>query len=675
MLSLEKDPGNQSLVNEIFRAAHSIKGGASYLNLARVIEFTHKLENILDNLRKGMLLVTPAVVDVLFHATDVLKQLINCFVQNGNDEGVDIQKIMGELATIEGPGGVDTKKKKEKPAPEASSGGGSEESTVLDVFYSTGMQHLDVLEAVLREAAAGKSGREQYDRLFRAFCGIKTASVVMQEQGLKDLADRAAQAADQLRQGLLKESPAVLEFFQKILEVVHRHLERKRKDPSIRFDAASLLSEAQYFAPASGTVAGRTEGGAEGAVRVQGEQTIRVGEGKLDHMMNLIAELIIVRNRFNILSKSDGGRRDVSLEDLGDATATFSRISNELQLLIMDIRMIPISTVFNKFPRMVRDFAKAASKKIELVIEGEQTALDKSVIEKIGDPLVHLVRNAIDHGIEPPGPRAKSGKSETGKVRLAARNEGENVVVEVEDDGRGMDPEALKRSAIAKGLISEEKARSMSPEEAIDLIFEPGFSTAETVTDISGRGVGMDVVKSNIKRLNGEITIKTEVKKGSLISIRLPMSLAIVKVLMTGVGNALYSFPLSSVGMTVRVSAQDVFSLGAKGKAIHLHGKTVMVEPLSDLLGLPAGPSVNGKISIVLLAVADKQFGVLVDRFYEQQEIVVKPLEGLLNTPCISGSAVLGNGRICLVVDVVELMKLALLRHEHFSKERGDPHV
>ena len=390
------------------------------------------------------------------------------------------------------------------------------------------------------------------------------------------------------------------------------------------------------------------------------DTTIRVDVQRLDHLMNLVGELVLGRNRLSqivSLDRNEDGREDFS-HQLNDTAAQIDFITTELQTAVMKTRMVQIGRVFNRFPRLVRDIAREFSKEISLVISGEETELDKSIIEEISDPLVHLIRNAADHGVESADVREKSGKTRQGTISLSAGHEGNHVIIEVRDDGAGIDPEKLKQKAIEKGIITPEEAHDMKTEDTYGLIFLPGFSTAQRVSSVSGRGVGMDVVKTNITKLNGINTVESEVGKGTRFTLKLPLTLAIIQGLLVGVGGETFAVPLSSVLEVVRTSRSEVSTVNGR-EVIRLRETVLPLVDISEILNVPGRDTGVKSFYTVVVGVANKKFGIVVDRLIGQKEIVIKPLGAYLkNIPGIAGSTILGDGRVIMIIDAGELLRL-----------------
>jgi len=396
----------------------------------------------------------------------------------------------------------------------------------------------------------------------------------------------------------------------------------------------------------------------------KGATTIRVDHEKLDHLMNLIGELIINRNRYSMIARALAeGQEDVPdiAQQLTETTYAMARISDDLQDTIMKVRMVPVHTVFSRFPRLVRDLSRKSGKQVELITEGEETELDKSVGEEIGDPLVHLIRNSLDHGLEPEDERIAAGKNPKGHVWLRAYHKGNSVAIEVEDDGRGIDPEKMRQVGVKKGLVTAEEAKLLDDRQAVDLIFAPGFSSAEKITDVSGRGVGMDVVKTNIKNLKGNIQINTEPGRGTRFTLTLPLTLAIIDALMVQVGKDVYAIPLDAVSETTKIEVERLSEVNHR-KALTLRGEVLGIIELSDLLGLPSNPDQREILPVVIIHDNDRRLGIVVDRLLERQEIVIKPLGQYLNTfeiRGISGATIMGDGSVVLILDPHEVYRLA----------------
>ncbi|RME30527.1 MAG: chemotaxis protein CheA [Candidatus Zixiibacteriota bacterium] len=547
LVTLESNPNDLELLNSIFRAAHTIKGTSSFLGLEQVTELTHKMEDILNRLRKAEMVVTPDIMDLLLESLDILKQLIQN-VRDGNTEEVPIEDIVGRL--VAGLTSQDGETGEEAPAPPP---------TASDTENSA---------------------------------------------------------------------------------------QPEKTVPS----AATKEKKPAAAAPA---------GGHKRSV----EQTIRVDVNRLDTLMNLMGELVLGRNSLMQSVNTLSHDHEADREKLLQAAGAINYITTELQLAVMKMRMQPVGKVFNKFPRLVRDLARDTGKEIELIIEGEGTELDKSVIEEIGDPLVHLIRNSCDHGIEPPEEREAVGKPRKGTVRLTAAQEGSNIVIKITDDGRGLDVDAIRNKAIERGLVKAEDAARLPDSEVYRFIFEPGFSTAKKITDVSGRGVGMDVVRTNIEKLNGMIEITSKPGHGTTIAIKLPLTLAIIQGLLVATDGEVYVLPISSVYETVKSQDASVYYVNQK-PVVRLRDDVI---PLINLNAVLKGEGPDFQLAekpyIVIVGLAEKRLGILIDRFLGQEEVVIKSLgEYLGSATGIAGATILGDGRIRLIVDMIGLFSLAKQR-------------
>ncbi|MCR6570940.1 hybrid sensor histidine kinase/response regulator [Campylobacter insulaenigrae] len=431
-----------------------------------------------------------------------------------------------------------------------------------------------------------------------------------------------------------------------------RRAEKKKvQDAPSPQKAASAQSPSEKKVPAAG-------GASSGASM---DQTIRVEVKRLDHLMNLIGELVLGKNRLlkiydDVEERYDGEK---FLEELNQVVSQLSIVTTDIQLAVMKTRMQPIAKVFNKFPRVVRDLGRELGKQMELEISGEETELDKSIVEEIGDPIMHMIRNSCDHGIEDPATRVANGKPEKGTVNLKAYNEGNHIVVEITDDGKGLDADALKIKAIEKNLITEREADQMTDKEAFTLIFKPGFSTAAKITNVSGRGVGMDVVKTNIEKLNGVIEVDSELGKGTVMKLKIPLTLAIIQSLLVGTQEEFFAIPLASVLETVRVPIDDIYTIEGKN-VLRLRDEVLSLVRLSDVFGVKQVLENNDQTYVVVIGVAESKLGIMVDTLVGQEEIVIKSMgEYLQNIQGIAGATIRGDGRVTLIIDVAAMMDIA----------------
>lgn len=687
-LVLEENPGDLDVLNAIFRSVHTIKGASGFLGLQKVQGLAHIGENILDDLRKGRMTATPEVMELLFETADTLKVLVN-------DVGLKIRN----QGPPKDPSTVDLIHRLE-----ALKGGGAPAAAApapaVQPKAPAGLEHLDAESREVISAALAEGPvllvKAEFDPAilqtsFKPTSLLPTVDLVgsllhvsspIREEPTLDsfepervymdmvLAIRPTEELPTIKKLFAGFQNVKFEFIQLGGEPAEppRPASASPASPVPPPPSAPAPAAAPSPAPAAAKAADRS---AERAQDRAGEKTssdtIRVSQAKLDSFMNTVAELIISKTMINHLverlaAESHGTVVDGLAKELHQASAYLDQVSKEIQAAVLGIRMVPIKTIFGKFPRMLRDLAKASGKKIELKVFGEDTEIDKSLIEELGDPLIHLIRNSADHGIEMPEVRLAQGKPETGSVVLRARHEGDGVIVEIEDDGKGIDPAVIKAKAVEKGILPADRADALSEEEIIDLIFLPGFSTAGTVTDISGRGVGMDVVRSNVRKLNGNVSVRSTVGKGSVFTIRLPLTLAIIDALLMRAGGQVFALPGVSVEETLLVAQGSVANL-TRRKAINLRGEVLGVTRLRDLLQFHDGDGFEESgedLPVVVVSSAGRRMGLIVDAFIRRQEMVIKPLAPYLaSLPGISGASIMGDGGVVLILDPSELLTLA----------------
>jgi len=550
LVKLESSPGDLDLLNEIFRAAHTIKGTSSFLGFEQVTNLTHKMEDILNKLRKSEIAMTPAIMDVLLQSLDILKQLLNN-VRKENREELNLTDITGRL--------------------EAALAGGGDEPSGSQTNVDSGAPISEELVSISKPAENIQPAEE----------------------------------ADQTQAG----------------SVLERAKTKKAAD-----------------------------------------QTLRVDVDRLDALVNLMGEIVLGRNSLqqalNKLNSDHDGSDE--FEGLNRAASSIDFITTELQLAVMKMRMQQIGKVFSRFPRQVRDLTRESGKEIDLEITGETTELDKSVIEEIGDPLMHIIRNSCDHAIELPDVREAKGRPRKGTVKLDASQEGSNIVIRVEDDGKGLDVEAIRAKAVERGLASRADVDKMPDKEVFRFIFNAGFSTAKVITDVSGRGVGMDVVRSNIEKLNGLIELESAADVGTTLTIKLPLTLAIVQGLLVESDDEVYVLPLSSVYETVRKEHANIYYVNQR-PVLRLRDEIIPVINLGDILRSNSrGFIMSEKPYVIIVGLADRKLGINIDRFFGQEEVVIKSLGQYLGvTEGVAGATILGDGRIRLIVDLLGLFNLA----------------
>ncbi len=609
LVELEHNPEDPDLLNRIFRVAHTIKGSSSFLNLDTLTHLTHNMEDVLNRARKNELKITPDVMDVVLRSVDLMKTLLVTIRNTGSDanSGVDISDVVKKLQAIAQSPEAGEQEAEAQPSVQT-----PQQETPPQESTAQAPQGTDNPLANEPEPDLAKMSPEEVEKEIARLLQLR-------------------QEADKARRAQKKEQAA------------------KNPPPP----------PPPPKAPPKATPA--SKGTKEKSVALGVEQTVRVDVGRLDHLMNLIGELVLGKNRLiriygDVEERYDGEK---FLEELNQVVSSISAVTTDLQLAVMKTRMQPIGKVFNKFPRMVRDLSRELGKSIELVIDGEETELDKSIVEEIGDPLIHIIRNSCDHGIEKPEDRKMLGKPETGRVELSAYNEGNHIVIKITDDGAGMDPEKLKTKAIEKGIITERDAAAMTDKEALNIIFKPGFSTAKVVSNVSGRGVGMDVVKTNIEKLNGIIELESQVGAGTVEKLKIPLTLAIIQALLVGVQEEYYAIPLSSVLETVRISQDEIYSVDGKS-VLRLRDEVLSLVRLADIFKVDAILEGSKEVYVVIIGLADQKIGVIVDYLIGQEEVVIKSLGYYLkSTKGIAGATVRGDGKITLIVDVGTMMEMA----------------
>ncbi|MFP6117265.1 chemotaxis histidine kinase/response regulator CheAY2 [Helicobacter pylori] len=627
LVELEHNPEDLDLLNRIFRVAHTIKGSSSFLNLNILTHLTHNMEDVLNRARKGEIKITPDIMDVVLRSIDLMKTLLVTIRDTGSDTNNgkenEIEEVVKKLQAITSQnleGAKETSGTKEAPKEENKEEAKEENKE-------------NKAKAPTAENTA--SDNPLADEPDLDYANMSAEEV---EAEIERLLNKR-QEADKERRAQKKQ-----EAKQEVTPTKETPKTETPKAPKTETKAKAKADTEENKAPSIGV-----------------EQTVRVDVRRLDHLMNLIGELVLGKNRLiriysDVEERYDGEK---FLEELNQVVSSISAVTTDLQLAVMKTRMQPVGKVFNKFPRMVRDLSRELGKSIELIIEGEETELDKSIVEEIGDPLIHIIRNSCDHGIEPLEERRRLNKPETGKVQLSAYNEGNHIVIKISDDGKGLDPVMLKEKAIEKGVISERDAEGMSDREAFNLIFKPGFSTAKVVSNVSGRGVGMDVVKTNIEKLNGIIEIDSEVGVGTTQKLKIPLTLAIIQALLVGVQEEYYAIPLSSVLETVRISQDEIYTVDGKS-VLRLRDEVLSLVRLSDIFKVDAILESNSDVYVVIIGLADQKIGVIVDYLIGQEEVVIKSLGYYLkNTRGIAGATVRGDGKITLIVDVGAMMDMA----------------
>nr|WP_200897038.1 chemotaxis protein CheA [Pelosinus fermentans] len=654
VLDLENDPENLSVLSEIFRSAHTIKGMSATMGFTTIAELTHEMENILDLLRKGQLKASHDIIDTIFRCVDTLEQLVESVASN-NESSIDSKPLIIKLkALAKGEAVLSTPVKAEAVsiAPGASSSIelSDTEIAVIKKARDQGMQAYEV-QVSLREGCLLKSARSYMVMNALDEIGEVIKSIPAVEELEKENFSLSFQVivisgseAEKIQHTVLSISeidqavvlPCILPNDATGEIIAPKSIEPMKKDDEAEKNG-NVLVHTQT------TVEKKNKSG----------QSVRVDIDKLDTLLNLVGELVINKTRLEQIGLTH------KLTDLVETIEQMDRVTTDLQAVVMKVRMVPVGQVFNRFPRMVRDLSRDLNKEINLIIQGEETELDRTVIDEIGDPLVHLLRNSIDHGIEHPNEREEKGKNPIGEIRLIARHEGNNVIIMVEDDGKGINADIIKRKAVEKGLISQGEADAMDANEAVRLVFLPGFSTAAVVTDVSGRGVGMDAVKNKIESLGGMVDVETKVNEGSKFKIRLPLTLAIIQALLVKVSEEIYAIPLGSIDSTINIMPSDIKTVQNK-EVILLRGQIIPIVRLADVLNIPDSDNqhTEEELFVVIVHIGEQRAGIIVDNLIGQQEIVIKSLGKLLaGIKIIAGATILGNGQVALILDIGSLIQ------------------
>jgi two-component system chemotaxis sensor kinase CheA len=627
LVELETNPEDLELLNRIFRVAHTVKGASSFLNFDVLTHLTHHMEDVLNKARHGELVITPDIMDVVLESIDLMKTLLHTIRDTSSDGGIDVSECVVRLDKVSG-------------------GDGHVETPVVEAAPVE--QSAPVVEVEPEPAA--EADDIDYDNMDADEIEAEIERLLQQRQD-EDKAKRAAKIA--AGEKVPDAPPAPMDEEPQSKPAPIPTPAPAPVAPATPRPAPAAKVETPKESPQAAAPAKR----APAAV----EQTIRVDVKRLDHLMNLIGELVLAKNRLIKINDDVEERYEGEefLEELNQVVSIVSLVTTDLQIAVMKTRMLPIGKVFNKFPRMIRDLTRELNKKIELEIFGEDTELDKSIVEEIGDPLVHIIRNSCDHGVENPSDRLAKGKSETGTITLKAYNEGNAIVIQIDDDGKGLDVDMLKNKSLEKGIITEKEADNMSDKEAFALIFKPGFSTAAQVTNVSGRGVGMDVVKTNIEKLNGIIDIDSELGVGTSMKLKIPLTLAIIQALLVGVQEEHYAIPLASVLETVRISKDEIYSVENRS-VMRLRDDVLSLVHIGDIFEVERILDASEHAYVVVLGLGAQKLGLIVDILVGQEEIVIKSMgDYLKGIDGIAGATIRGDGGVTLIVDVVALMQMA----------------
>lgn len=681
ILELESDPEGEDTVNEIFRAAHSLKGMAGTMGYKRMQNLTHDMENVFSEVRNGNIKVQPKLIDVLFQCLDALEEYTDN-IQNNADEGTnDNEALIKQLNDILNKGGsAEPAPAGESPAAAASEPVGGEkwndialDDSQISVIKEAQNQGKKVygLNVVVQENCILKAARaflvfKAVEEMADIIISVPSAQDVEDEKFDRDFTlmllsdaelDKIVEAAESVSEiEKAMGAPIVLENnpHYKKSEEEKAETETAGEEKAVPVESAASSAEPQAEAAAAPVQAAPAKPDAKKAPsKPVVNRTVRVDIEKLDSLMNLVSELIIAKNSLVSVSSQEQTNTNSAFNE---QIEYLEQVTTNLHESVMKVRMVPIESVVNKFPRMIRDLSKKLDKKLELYMSGEETELDRTVVDEIGDPLMHLLRNSADHGIESAELRAQRGKPSVGSIFLDAYQDGNNVVIEVRDDGNGIDTEAVKEKAIERGSITPEQAANMTDKEIVNLLFLPSFSTAKKVTDVSGRGVGLDVVRSKIESLSGEVEVKTKLGEGSTWTIRLPLTLAIIQALMVVVGDEKYAISLGSIQTLEDIAPSDV-KLVQNKEVIHLRGQVIPLIRLNEVLDVESKKAADENLIVVIVKKGDKMAGLVIDELIGQQEIVIKSL-GKYIKQCkfISGATILGDGEIALILDANALI-------------------
>lgn len=669
ILNLEQDPENEDTINEIFRAAHSLKGMAGTMGYKRMQTLTHDMENVFSEVRNGTIKIKSHMIDILFQCLDALEEYTTN-IQESSDEGTNENEALIKLLN-------DCLKPDGDEAAEEEAGKTTEPETAVQPSASDSKWNDIPLDEAQRHVLgeAQKQGKKIYGVTVKVqeSCILKAARSFLVFKAVEELGEIAISSPSVqdiedekfdldftiivITQSSLEEILSSVKSVSEIEDAVGAEMvigeapeetpEQETKEPKIAVQPQTPPATKKE-APAKPAQTGAAKPEKKGNSKAVGNRTVRVDIEKLDVLMNLVSELIIAKNSLVSASTQNVSGSNAAVDS---QIEYLENVTTSLHESVMKVRMVPIESVVNKFPRMIRDLTKKLNKKMELHMSGEETELDRTVVDEIGDPLMHLLRNSADHGLESAEIRAERGKPEVGSIYLDAYQDGNNVVIEVRDDGNGIDVEKVRNKAIERGTVTQEQAVNMSDKEIIDLLFLPSFSTAKEVTDVSGRGVGLDVVKSKIEMLGGEVEVKTRLGEGSTWTIRLPLTLAIIQALMVEVGGEKYAISLNSVTTLENIAPSDV-KLVQSEEVIHLRGSVIPLVRLNEVLDIESTRKENENMVVAIVKKGDKQAGLVVDKLMGQQEIVIKSLGKFIGkSKLISGATILGDGEVALILD------------------------
>ena len=677
VLELEKDPSDADTINEIFRAAHTLKGMSGTMGFTRMQRLTHDLENVFSEIRNGNMKANEKLIDVLFRGLDALESYLDVISSEGNEGTEDNEDIINDLnALLEeeqaGISAASSSVKDEKPKVEVSAAEAKEpekaetssadddkckfrqipiaeyESTAIQSARSEG-KNVFGITVYLQETCILKSARA-----FLVFKSVENkGELIKSVPSTEKIEDEEFDfdfswilATTETKEEIKKLIMSVSEISEVYIDDIDTGDAPKASEEKVNEQKEEVKEEKKQEDP-------HKKKSGKGKV---GSRSVRVDIDKLDVLMNLVSELIIAKN--GLVSASSGGQNPQTENNqmFREQIEYLERVTTNLHESVMKVRMVPIDSVVNRFPRMIRDLNRKLGKKMELYMTGEETELDRTVIDEIGDPLMHLLRNSADHGLESNEERVRLGKPEVGSIFLDAYQDGNNVVIEVRDDGAGIDVDKVRRKALEKGTITEKQAETMSDKDYIDLLFQPSFSTADKITDVSGRGVGLDVVKTKIEALGGNISAKTVAGEGSTFTIQLPLTLAIIQALMVEVGKEKYAIPLGNINGIEDIMMSEISSVQSK-EVINLRGRVIPILRLHDILDIEELEEDRDNLIVVIMQKGEQQVGLIIDNLIGQQETVIKSLgRHITNDKLFSGATILGDGEVALILDTNTLI-------------------
>jgi len=669
ILVLEKEPDNADTINEIFRAAHSLKGMAGTMGYKRMQRLTHDTENVFSEIRNGKMKVSAGLIDTLFQSLDALEGYLEN-IQQTADEGTDdhepiIKQLNDILASANGEAPAPAQEeKKEEAAPKSEAQSGAKykrinlEEHEINAMNEAYKKNLNVygVTVFIQESCILKAARS-----FLVFKALEElGEIIVSQPSVQDIEDEKfdlefslyliSESDAEKVKGAIKNvseiEDAIVEKIEKVEDVIAEEQKEEEKTAEVKEEKEPVQTAP---AAAQAAPAAKQQAPTKQASKPVVNRTVRVDIEKLDALMNQVSELIIAKNSLVSISIADVNQQ--TAQGLHDQIEYLERITTNLHESVMKVRMVPIESVVSRFPRMIRDISKKLDKKMELYMTGEDTELDRTVIDEIGDPLMHLLRNSADHGLESNDVRVQRGKEAVGSIFLNAYQEGNNVIIEVGDDGNGIDIESVRNKGIERGIITPEQAETMSDKDVIGLLFMPSFSMAKKVSDLSGRGVGLDVVKSKIEALGGDVEVKTKLGEGTTFIIRLPLTLAIIQALMVELGDEKYAISLGSIQTIEDISVSDIKYVQGK-EVIHLRGTVIPIIRLDQVLDIGPREEKPENLIVVIVKKGDKLAGLVVDNLIGQQEIVIKSLGKYIdNTKIISGATILGDGEVALILD------------------------